>query len=58
MLYFCDIIQKNDFMKPRILLFAATLLTTAVVLAQGNIHEQSSSYEWPTDTAVLHKLRT
>ena len=58
MLYFCDIIQKNDFMKHRILLFAATLLTTAVVLAQGNIHEQSSSYEWPTDTAVLHKLRT
>ena len=45
-------------MKHRILLFVATLLTTAVAFAQGNIHEQSASYEWPADTAVLRQLKT
>ena len=59
MMYFCSINPYFSYkMRTRFLLFAFALLIAANVLAQGNIHEQSTSYEWPTDTAVLRKLRT
>ena len=59
MMYFCSINPYFSYkMRTRFLLFAFALLIAANVLAQGNIHEQSTSYEWPTDMAVLRKLRT
>lgn len=58
-MYFCSINPYFSYkMRTRFLLFAFALLIAANVLAQGNIHEQSTSYEWPTDMAVLRKLRT
>lgn len=30
--------------------------TAAKLLAQGNLHQQSTTYEWPTDSAVKNKL--
>ena len=33
---------------------AATALTT---MAQGNIHERSAVYQWPTDEAVVSNLK-
>ena len=34
------------------------LLCSSIVFAQGNIHQQSTMYEWPTDPLVQKKLDT
>jgi alpha-L-fucosidase len=33
------------------------LVVCVFTYAQGNIHERSSKYEWPADSAVMNKLR-
>ena len=40
-------------------MLTAVLLSCCCLLgwAQGNVHEQSADYEWPTDKAVVEKLR-
>ena len=38
------------------ILFLAALVTTTQALAQGNVHEQSDGYIWPTEPAVLDNL--
>ena len=41
----------------RLFLLAATFLVSEYASAQGNIHVRSSSYEWPSDSAVVRKLQ-
>ncbi len=49
--------DKQEYMK-LILLSITSLLFSASVVAQGNLHHQSSQYEWPTDPQVKEKLET
>lgn len=45
-------------MKYRVFVTLLMIATNTCLMAQGNIHEQSTQYEWPTDTAVVQKLKS
>jgi alpha-L-fucosidase len=47
---------KIQTLKMKLLLYLLLSSTTFVASAQQNIHPQSSTYEWPTDTLVRQKL--
>ncbi len=44
-------------MKLRHFTLLMTLAVSLFTRGQGNIHERSSEYEWPADSAVMNKLR-
>ena len=47
-------------MKTMLAIAAATILTALApltALAQGNIHERSTQYEWPKDEQVVNNLK-
>src|ERR1700710_3129228 len=39
-----------------VVLLAGCLINASLLLAQGNVHHQSTQYEWPSDPLVKEKL--
>ena len=48
-------IQHTSF---RYALTLSFLVSSSLAFAQGNIHQQSTTYEWPTDSLVKNKLES